>query len=1640
MKKNTLFFVSLFFFSLLTAQNSDYYWKGLFDKPYEFVAITDTFETYIKDTYPDSIPQNKLKNIKDFYRYVYFWKSRLGIINDSLSYLPYAQAAWNNSLTPYCDEPDPAQWELLGPKNYDYQCLGLVAQVLHDPENPDNYLLSSDHGGIWKNQSSGNSWVNVTDELRLPGLSATEIIRNPFNDQHIIASTGSGMSGNGYGMGIIESFDNGSSWHIMEGFPYQTAPKVVKVIYDPNDDDPNDGLTLYAITIKKVYKSTDTGLNWTLFNTTGLSVPQHNIFCDIEIAGNGDIFLTTLSRYDNVNGQIFKYSNDWVNITADYFDPFQKAVISKPYNGKIFILCDGEDRRIYKSTDDGATWENIITNNFTGFAGIYYSPESQIVYFTHLNLYYFKDEEPYNIIGTPYGIPTGHWDIRDIDIMGIEDGNENLLIANDGGISKLKINISNLNNLPYENLNGNYLPIGNFLGLGVDNSSSEFIVAGAVHNHSFRYENDNWIWFGGGDGGDSEVNWDNPDIYYYQNNMIMLSNGGNIIYGNVFSMDWFIGMEYELNPTNPYLAYFGRGKTENSNAKLVIYNEKTKILVIKYAPVDISKVGAIGINTNNHIYISEYSAGSNDGLLPNRFCKSVDVGDTWEDLSANKVYYNNGTEEKSINEVLIWKTIEDIIFNPADPDEIWISIGGVKTSNGIPDPGKFRVLHSTDCGDTWYDYSEGLPAFPVMALEYHLGSDNRIFAGTDCGVFYREHSMTQWECFSEGLPVSIVTDLDYEPNSNYLYSSTYSRAIHKTPVPFNDYNALILPAGENITWDDNKIFYYDLIIPDNTTLTIISDIYFAEGKKIVVKRGGKLILDGGTLTNIRGNNWLGIELHGNSNDPQNSGNQGMVQIINEGTIKNAICGIKTYKPVPIDNSHGPYEYTGGIIIANEAKFINNITAVNILPYNYQSMNSFTKCTFEVNNNDIYTGFMPDCFVKLSCIEGVDIKGCTFIDDHSTLNPEDRMIGINAINSHFLVNHICISGTAPCTLYQPTSFENLKYGIKAIASVSGKPVTIKNSIFKDNHTGIYLCEISNATVNLNTFQRTPNPFFLNFTGLYLNECTGYQVEENDFIGNSDYTGKNYIGLVVNNSGEENNEIYNNYFENLNYGIIAQGINRGDNTGLQLRCNDFSYCESDVSVTPEGSPGVGASQGSPGSNPENMVGNLFYYNGIPNDFDDINNEAEHITYYYPENAPGYNVEPIDYTNNVHPIHITVYPDWTFENGCPSHLNQGGGIEDLKSEMTVAEQKIDSTGNILSLLIDGGDTEQLQTDVNYSVPPETMEIYNELMNESPYLSDTVVSTAIEKENVLPNAMIRDIMVANPNTAKSDELMNKLDERYNPLPDYMKAQILQGRSILSIREETESHLSSFKMQKSRAINNLARCYRNDTVNPQSSSDSLLVLYQNENSLWAKYALAFEYLVRDDSTSAITILDSIPSNFELTPAQNTEHQNYRNYFEIILGLMVENKTFYEADSSDIAELYSIMNNSSANVHALARNLLIAIDTLTYQEPYILPDLLKSSEAYDEYWKLLNTDMPKYLKIHPNPAHDYIIIDYSLEYYKKSLIEITDINGISIKTIEVKNETNQLVIDTRKWNSGIYIATLKNNDKIIENTKFMIVK
>ncbi|MBN2175054.1 MAG: T9SS type A sorting domain-containing protein, partial [Bacteroidales bacterium] len=476
------------------------------------------------------------------------------------------------------------------------------------------------------------------------------------------------------------------------------------------------------------------------------------------------------------------------------------------------------------------------------------------------------------------------------------------------------------------------------------------------------------------------------------------------------------------------------------------------------------------------------------------------------------------------------------------------------------------------------------------------------------------------------------------------------------------------------------------------------------------------------------------------------------------------------------------------------------------------------------------------------------------------------------------------------------------------------------------------------------------------------------------------------------------------------------------------------------------GIAQKQGSSSSTPEAMAGNLFQDNGPPyfDDYDDILNEANSITYYYPSNSNDDDVEPRDYTANVTPVAKIIIPnDWTYENGCPPDEAGGGGgsEEELRGNITQSNLSIDSTETVLALLIDGGNTVATQTDVETSIPPETMQVYTDLMSKSPYLSDTVVSTAIEKEDVLPGAMIRDIMVANPNTAKSEALMNKLDERWDPLPEYMKAQILAGRSIVSIREETESVLAARKLEKAKYFNALVRLYLEDTLNPQASTDSLKALLQQEHNLNAKYRLAMVSMDQGAWSEGLGVLNNIPGQFELSASEANEHLQFTALYNLLSNIAQQGKTVFEADSTMMVSLMEIEADNSGMASAYARNVLLALDQMEYEEPILFPDMLKSAIAQNEFNTLISkiNEALGYFRIKPNPAKDYIIVEYELEEKIATTIDITDITGNLKDRLNTTNRQDQLTVNIQDWKPGIYIATLKINSKPVESVKFTIV-
>lgn len=900
------------------------------------------------------------------------------------------------------------------------------------------------------------------------------------------------------------------------------------------------------------------------------------------------------------------------------------------------------------------------------------------------------------------------------------------------------------------------------------------------------------------------------------------------------------------------------------------------------------------------------------------------------------------------------------------------------------------------------------------------------------------------------------------PGQDFYYiqnkSETYLDSIEITglkelPLPC-PYNTQDLVISEDTTWNTFIRMDRDVLVDSGAVLTIASgaEIAFPDNAKITVLPGGKLVLDGGTLTNLCYHMWKGVEVWGDPALAQNPANQGILVIINGSIIENALVAVRLGKTIVPDGGGGEISYGngGGLIFAANANFRNNCTGVAFEAYPNNNISYFNRCTFETTKQ-LPDDKLPQNLLVLNSVVGIDIKGCTFQFSGDMITQyTERGNGIYSFNSSFTVDEICTSGTTPCTAYQATTFNKLNYGIKAYGISTSRSCSVTNSNFAGNKRGVYLSGISLPGITSNEFTVLSDT--IDAYGLYLDQCNAYCVENNYLISPNEGSSLG-IGLIVNQSGGEPNEIYRNTFERVEYGILAQNENRDarSGTGLVLKCNQYDDCSYDHVVTWDGlfmnqSAGIAESQGSSSSNAEGMAGNLFHIPPGPvnDDFDDINNEANHITYYYPENYTDSDVEPVDYTENTVTLdgEVIVPNDWTFEDGCPpSEEPGGGGAGETRGKMESTELKIDSTQNLLILLVDGGNTENLQTNVDNSAPPETMQVYTDLMNKSPYLSDTVVSTAILKEEVLPGAMIRDIMVANPNTAKSGELMNKLDERLDPLPGYMKAQILAGRSIVSIREETESRLAAFKLQRAKHFNALQRYYLNDTIDPEASVDSFTLLLHNENNLKAKYQLAFLEMEMGEWAEGLAVLNSIPEQFELSSEEILAHSQITSYYSLLHELAQQGNNVSNIDSTQISSLAQMQAYQSSMAGVYARNILLALNLISYDEPILLPDLLKSAEAMNEYRNILSkaNDAPARLKAQPNPARDYIIVEYELEKEIDALIEVRNLAGLVRYSKSATNQQDQFTIDTRNWKAGFYIATLTLNGRLVESVKFTVI-
>ena len=314
--------------------------------------------------------------------------------------------------------------------------------------------------------------------------------------------------------------------------------------------------------------------------------------------------------------------------------------------------------------------------------------------------------------------------------------------------------------------------------------------------------------------------------------------------------------------------------------------------------------------------------------------------------------------------------------------------------------------------------------------------------------------------------------------------------------------------------------------------------------------------------------------------------------------------------------------------------------------------------------------------------------------------------------------------------------------------------------------------------------------------------------------------------------------------------------------------------------------------------------------------------------------------------------------------------------------------------------------------------------------------MKSAIYKENVLPNAMIRDVLVANPQSAKSSEIIDKVNDRVDPMPEEMMEEILEGMFIKGNLELLEDHLATHKTKKYHSLNRLESFYKQDTLDAQGSRDSLISLWSTDTDPEILYKLAFLYLSDRDSMNGFSALNSIPQLNDLSDKQEAEFEDYSTLAEIMWsmgpGLTIQ-------DSAQIEQLTDI-NSSKTKPGSLARNVLVANGIMEYTEPIYLADELKSMPIANrpDIKKIKNST---YLSVFPNPAKDYTIVSYDFKGKQGiSSINISTLDGKPCYKQELKGNVNQVVIPLKGLASGPYSILLIQNGIVLESVKLFISK
>ncbi len=846
--------------------------------------------------------------------------------------------------------------------------------------------------------------------------------------------------------------------------------------------------------------------------------------------------------------------------------------------------------------------------------------------------------------------------------------------------------------------------------------------------------------------------------------------------------------------------------------------------------------------------------------------------------------------------------------------------------------------------------------------------------------------------------------------------------------------------------DGNVVIEGDLRIAPGANLEIYGlEVLMSSDKKIYVEAGGKLVAKDSKFDGQCSVLWKGIEVRAS-----NSGSiRGWLNA--EGCIfTHAKSAIRNHKSSV--NGFPMSSTAGGRIESSYCTFTDNQRDLYLTNYspniscNLLSLGGiFRDCNF---HNENYPGPLPAegsiiRRIQLSAIGNVLFNNCQIENFNNGMMNDYIMYGIHSTQSQFIWNGCEMPLlNAPCATANENSctgiIRGFTYGIFINGQLSGYTLDPSIVISKTdfyNYRDITILDYPEIFIIENTMNPQPSIFpdypegsSSNY-GLYGISVEGLALQLG-IAGNTLNKGANTSGvwrngIVCINTGElPDNYIYDNTISNFIRGIWMRDTNRGSGTvkGLHYECNTFINNQRDVRIDLSGDPLLnplykGTRRRQRGtyniteSNPYFSAGNSFVNSTHSNSFDDLHKHVDINTdhhYYYHDNDLNLNGinELVGFiTNEVN------------ENRFNQCLEEYSLINASDSEI---QRNFLSThyGSLYAewiQLVDGGNTTSLTNEIVTTQFNDALELYYELMEKSPTLSEEVMIEAINREYDFPAILLTIILQNNPTAAKSERVNERLDSRLIPLEQWQRDLVNEGLYWVSYKEQLEEEMDVIAQQRFRET--LALISSNFQNSNMEESIQLLDQSPFVDDLWLRI---FLQLRKKDYSGANTSIEVL----------SLEHK-YQN--EVVLDLhslvqlnILEN-TLNEMEEPiltqvQLSELHSMVNSPNGYTSIKAKSILSS-----YGNNYYEPNLNIQEDDVD--FRNINSAQESSKNaptIFPNPADNLLITDYSAVKEHISSLQVVDTFGRIVKCL-APNPNGLSTIQLDDLSPGYYVLRLHNS-------------